>query len=54
MADVHAACDQSEATLEFIQSRRFRQPPSENILMPILEKYEVVVIDDPDDLIHWQ
>jgi len=25
----------------------------ENVLMPMLEKYEVVVVDDPDDLIRW-
>jgi hypothetical protein len=25
----------------------------ENTLMPILEKYEVVVVEDPDDLVHW-
>lgn len=25
----------------------------ENILIPMLEKYEVVVVDDPDALIHW-
>ena len=25
----------------------------ENILMPILDKYEVVVVEDPDHLIHW-
>jgi NIPSNAP len=25
----------------------------ESLLMPLLEKYEVVVVDDPDDLIRW-
>jgi hypothetical protein len=25
----------------------------ENVLMPMLEKYEVVVVEDPDRLIHW-
>lgn len=25
----------------------------ENVLMPILDKYEVVVVEDPDHLIHW-
>ena len=25
----------------------------ENVLMPMLEKYEVVVVDDSDHLIHW-
>ena len=25
----------------------------ENKLMPMLEKYEVVVVDDPDELIRW-
>jgi hypothetical protein len=25
----------------------------ENVLMPMLEKYDVVVVEDPDDLIHW-
>src|ERR1051326_8034003 len=26
----------------------------ENVLMPMLEKYEVVVVDDPDALVRWQ
>jgi hypothetical protein len=25
----------------------------EGILMPMLEKYEVVLVEDPDGLIHW-
>lgn len=25
----------------------------ENVLMPILEKYEVVLVDDPDGQIQW-
>jgi hypothetical protein len=25
----------------------------ENFLMPMLEKYEVVVVDDADHLVHW-
>ena len=25
----------------------------ENVLMPMLEKYDVVVVEDPDGLIHW-
>ena len=25
----------------------------ENILMPMLEKYEVVVVDDPEGLVRW-
>jgi len=25
----------------------------ENILMPMLEKYEVVLVEDPESLIHW-
>lgn len=25
----------------------------ENLLMPMLDKYEVVVVEDTDDLIHW-
>jgi hypothetical protein len=25
----------------------------ENVLMPMLEKYEVVVVDDPENLVHW-
>lgn len=25
----------------------------ENIMMPMLEKYEVVLVDDPGELIHW-
>jgi hypothetical protein len=25
----------------------------ENLLMPMLEKYEVVLVEDPDGLIHW-
>jgi hypothetical protein len=26
----------------------------ENLVMPMLEKYDVVVVDDPDNLIRWQ
>jgi hypothetical protein len=25
----------------------------ERVLMPMLEKYEVVLVDDPADLVHW-
>jgi hypothetical protein len=25
----------------------------ESVMMPMLEKYEVVVVEDPDNLIHW-
>jgi heme-degrading monooxygenase HmoA len=25
----------------------------ENVLMPMIEKYEVVLVEDPDGLIHW-
>ena len=25
----------------------------ENTLMPMLDKYEVVVVDDPGNLVHW-
>jgi PhnB protein len=25
----------------------------ENVLMPMLEKWEVALVDDPDGLIHW-
>jgi len=25
----------------------------ENILMPMLEKYEVVVVEDPDEIVRW-
>jgi hypothetical protein len=25
----------------------------ENVMMPMLEKYEVVLVDDPEGLIHW-
>jgi len=25
----------------------------ENVLMPMLEKYEVVVVEDPEDLVRW-
>ena len=25
----------------------------ENILMPMIDKYDVVVVDDPENLIHW-
>jgi len=25
----------------------------ENVLLPMLEKYEAVVVEDPDDLVHW-
>ena len=26
----------------------------ENALMPMLEKYEAVVVDDPEDLVNWE
>jgi hypothetical protein len=26
----------------------------ENLLMPILEKYDVTLVDDPDELIRWE
>jgi hypothetical protein len=26
----------------------------EHVLLPMLERYDVVVVDDPDDLVHWQ
>jgi len=25
----------------------------ENLVMPMIESYEVVVVDDPDGLVHW-
>jgi hypothetical protein len=25
----------------------------ENVLLPMLEKYDIVLVDDPDDLIRW-
>jgi hypothetical protein len=25
----------------------------ESVLMPMIDKYEVVVVDDPDNLVHW-
>lgn len=25
----------------------------ENILMPMIEKYDVVLVEDPDGLVHW-
>jgi hypothetical protein len=25
----------------------------ENVLMPMIEKYDVVLVDDPGGLIHW-
>jgi NIPSNAP len=25
----------------------------ENMVMPMIEKYEVVLVDDPEELIHW-
>ncbi len=25
----------------------------ENLLMPMLDKYEVVLVDDPENLVHW-
>lgn len=25
----------------------------ENTVMPMLEKYEVIVVDDPDEVVHW-
>ena len=26
----------------------------ENVLMPMIEKYDVVLVEDPDRLVHWQ
>ena len=26
----------------------------ENLLMPMLEKYEAVLVDDPEGLVHWE
>jgi len=26
----------------------------ENVLMPMLEKYDVVVVEDAEDLVHWR
>ena len=26
----------------------------ENVLMPMIEKYDVVVVEDPDQLVHWK
>ena len=26
----------------------------ENVLMPMLEKYEAAVVDDPEGLVHWR
>jgi len=28
-------------------------PTDEGVLMPMLEKYDVVVVEDADGLIHW-
>ncbi|HET6647479.1 MAG TPA: NIPSNAP family protein [Pyrinomonadaceae bacterium] len=25
----------------------------ENVVMPMLENYEVVVVEDPDEIVHW-
>lgn len=25
----------------------------ESVLLPMLEKYEVVVVEDPDGMVHW-
>ena len=30
-----------------------RKGELENVLMPMLEKYEAVLVEDPDGLIHW-
>ena len=38
---------------EFYESELWKQE-LENVLIPMLNKYEVMVVDDPDNLIHWQ
>ena len=43
-----------------IEMRTYKTKPDlwkgelENVLMPMLEKYELVVVEDPDHLIRWQ
>lgn len=38
---------------KFYEGELWKAEP-ENVLMPMLEKYEVVVVDDPDGLVRWQ
>ena len=33
--------------------RKLWKEELENILMPMIEKYEVVLVEDPEHLIHW-
>jgi hypothetical protein len=37
---------------EFYESALWREE-LENVLLPMLEKYEVVVVEDGQHLIHW-
>lgn len=36
-----------------VEMRTYKTKP-EHVLMPMLEKYEVVVVEDNDSLIHWE
>jgi hypothetical protein len=38
---------------KFYQGELWKQE-LESVLMPMLEKYDVVVVEDPENLIHWQ
>ena len=37
---------------KFYQGELWKQE-LESVLMPMLEKYDVVVVEDPENLIHW-
>jgi len=37
---------------EFYEGEHWKRE-LENVLMPILEKYDVVVVEDPEDLVRW-
>ena len=37
---------------KFYEGKLWKQE-LENILMPMLEKYEVVLVDDPENKVHW-
>jgi hypothetical protein len=37
---------------KFYEGELWKGEP-ENVLLSMLEKYEVDVVEDPDDLVHW-
>ena len=38
---------------KFYEGELWKGEP-ESILMPMIEKHEVVVVDDPEGLVHWE